>query len=65
MAKKFVCYWGQGYSELGEAVVMSVEFFDGNVGYTDEDVELLNKLEVGKVINFSCVTSEHFVMRVA
>jgi hypothetical protein len=65
MRKKFVCYWGQGYSQLGEAVVKSVEFFDGNVGYTDEDIELLNNLEVGKVINFCCVTSEHFVMRVA
>ena len=65
MAKKFVCYWGGGYSELGEAVVMSVEFFNGNAGYTDEDCELLNNLEVGKVINFCCVTSEHFVMRVA
>lgn len=65
--KKFMCFWGPGYTDPGEEIVelKPLDFFNENVGYDDDAVAEINALEPGQTYEGEHIISgSHYVTRV-
>lgn len=62
MSKQFEATWGDGY-DPGQEIVQA-EFFSGHNGYEPEDIEAIEKLEVGEFWVAPTV-EQHTVRRIA
>ena len=61
MDKRFVCFWDENYSEV-QVENHGIEFFKVDVGYAQEDIDVINKLD-----RFQCHpmdSGHHCVLRV-
>jgi hypothetical protein len=62
MTKKYVCYWGEGYSQ--ETQIVNQDFFFNLRGYEDEDIQAVADLALGGVLDFTDLSGTHYVLRV-
>jgi hypothetical protein len=61
---RFVVYWGEGY-QPNKTDVVKLDYFFPARGYEPEDIEQIENMAVGEVVNLSAVTQIHFILRVA
>ena len=58
--KKFMCWWGGGYTSSIDTNLLS--WFTTDIGYESEDIEILAGLEIGSTIVLS--NGDHIITRV-
>jgi len=66
--KQFECFWGDGYrGDDGKSILAyhDIDFFNELVGYDQENIDEINNLEIGDRADFSYITGEHWVRRIA
>jgi hypothetical protein len=61
--KKFLCYWGDGHWFHGIRIV-NEGFFNVNVGYRENEIKEILKLDIGKVWQSNMNPEEHYVLRI-
>ena len=66
--KQFECFWGDGYRNKDNKSLLAyhdIDFFNELVGYDQENIDEINKLEVGDRADFTYMTGEHWVRRIS
>lgn len=61
--KRFLAYWGKGYTKQGSRVV-SEEFFSKANGYDPQDSYNIKTMAVGRKVDLSDLSGTHTVKRV-
>jgi hypothetical protein len=60
--KKFIAYWGEGY---GDQVLKLVTLNELNYFYSDDDCPIsFDDMAQGQILDLSCITGTHYVIRV-
>jgi hypothetical protein len=64
--KVFECFWSGSYRRNNRSILEwhGEDFFTEDKGYQSHDIEEIQSLEAGESINLSCVTGEHWIMRI-
>lgn len=64
--KVFECFWSGGYRRNNRSILEwhAEDFFTEDKGYDAQDIEEIKSLKEGESINLSCVTGEHWIMRI-
>lgn len=66
--KTFECFWGDGYrADDGKSILAyhDQDFFTVDRGYDLIDIERLLSIPVGEVMDFNCITGEHWIRRMS
>jgi hypothetical protein len=61
--RKFVVYWGEGYS-IGESKIVDFLFFREEFGYFEEEIKAILNLSLGNSCDLGDLGSIQYVMRV-
>jgi hypothetical protein len=60
--KKFIAFWGEGY---GDQVLKLVTINELKYFYTDDDCPIgFDDMVKGQLLDLSCITGTHYVIRV-
>ena len=62
--KRFVCYWGEGYTKEGTVEIVWIHHFNNDLGYTDEMIEKVSELDIHDVADLTEMWAHHVVLRV-
>lgn len=60
MDKVFICFWDAATYGKDQSAKHDISFFTEDNGYTDEEIEKINKLEIGESL---IIFEEHAITR--
>lgn len=63
MTKLFKATWGEGYAYPDSAEITMEDITEEN-GWFEENIQAIDDLQVGGVVDCSCFTAELFVERI-
>lgn len=63
--KQFLCIWDKVvFRTENLAEIKGIEFFTNNHGYSKEEIETINNMEVGDIYNLPSYYNQHIITRV-
>ena len=63
--KQFLCIWDKEvFHTENLAEIKGIEFFTNNHGYSIEEIENINNMEIGDIYNLPSYYNQHLIIRI-